>query len=124
MAEATKERHEAQRAADRTYQRAEDAMGTFYETGRRTLQSMIELNRNSMRTGYEFSRTMQEESLRWTDAWIDNLTRLQKSYLKSFHDCNNRMQEFVEKTARENNDRMEQSLDQGMEMMAPAGGRR
>lgn len=116
---ATTARQRAERATEQTFQRAEDTMGTFFDNGRQTFLSMLEYNRNTLRTGYEFARQFQEESFRLTDTWLDTVTKFQKSAIHSIQDWNNRVQDLAEQTAKETNDRIEETLDQGMELVTP-----
>ena len=116
-------REKAERSVEQTMQRAEDTIGTILDNNRRTMQTMIEFNRNSITTGYEFARNVQEEGIRLTDIWFDNITRFQKNYMKSFQDYSSRYQDMTAKTIRENQDRVEETLDQSIELVTPGGGR-
>ncbi len=117
MVEATKERTE--RTAEQAFQRAEDAVGTLFENQRKTMQAVIDFNKNSMNTGYEFARNLHEEGMRLTDAWLENMTKFNKNYMKSFQDYTSRYQEYTEKVWREQQDRLEESLDQSMDIVTP-----
>lgn len=116
MAEATKER---ERTAEQAFQRAEDTIGTMMENNRRTVQTMVEFNMNSFNTTYEFARNVQDESLRLSEAWLDHISRFQKSYFKSVQDVATRMQDLTEKVVKENRERVEETLDQSLEAVAP-----
>jgi hypothetical protein len=122
MAEtSTKER--AEKMAEQTFQRAEDTLGSMMDNNRQTWLSVMEYNRHSIRTSYEFARNVQEEGMRLTDTWLDTMSKFQKTYMKSFQEYNNRVQDMAERTVRENNERFEEAIDQGIEMVSPGTSR-
>lgn len=117
MAETTRERTD--RMTEQSFQKAESAFSNVFDSSRHTLMVMMEFNRNNLRTSYEFARQVQEESLRLTDAWFDHMSQFQKSYLKSLQNYSHQVQDMTEKTAKETNDRLEDVIDQSMEMVTP-----
>jgi hypothetical protein len=122
MAESkTAERERTERNVDQTFQRAEDAFGTMFDNSRRAFQAMLEYNRNNINTSYQMMRDMQDESIRFTDAFFDNLTRLQKNNVKSMENFAQQFQTYTEKVVKENQSRMEESIDQGLELVTPGG---
>lgn len=107
--------------AEQAYRRAEDTMGTVFDNNRRAFQTLFDYNRTSMNTTFQLARDIQDESLRFTDAWFDQVTKFQKNTLKTFQDYTTRFQDYTEKTVKENQNRFEETVDQTMELVTPAG---
>jgi hypothetical protein len=97
-------------------------MHAFFDSNRQAFYGMIEFQRRNLDTGMQFARMMQEEGLRFTDQWVDQVSRMQKNTLKSFHDYSNRFQDSAEKVMREQQHSFEQTMDRSFEMAGTAAG--
>lgn len=93
-------------------------MTTAFENNRQAVQSFVELQRNMITAGWDFFRTVQDETYRVSDAMVEQTLKFQKSAYKTTQDATNRFQELTEKTVRDNNERLNQSLDQSLEMVS------
>jgi hypothetical protein len=123
MAEKTQTREQQTRERmNETYDRAENFMHAFFDSNRQAFYGMIEFQRRNLDTGMQFARMMQEEGLRFTDQWVDQVSRMQKNTLKSFHDYSNRFQDSAEKVMREQQHSFEQTMDRSFEMAGTAAG--
>jgi hypothetical protein len=122
MAEKTQTREQTRERMNETYDRAENFMHAFFDSNRQAFYGMIEFQRRNLDTGMQFARMMQEEGLRFTDQWVDQVSRMQKNTLKSFHDYSNRFQDSAEKVMREQQHSFEQTMDRSFEMAGTAAG--
>ena len=108
----------AEKTFEQTYGRVEEMMTTAFENNRQAVQSFVELQRNMITAGWDFFRTVQDETYRVSDAMVEQTLKFQKSAYKTTQDATNRFQELTEKTVRDNNERLNQSLDQSLEMVS------
>lgn len=112
---------------DRTEQafgRAEETLSTMFDSGLRAAQAMFNFNRAQFNTTMDLTRDMQQESLRLTDAWVDQVTRFQKNTLKTMQDYSTKFQDVTERAVKENQVRFEESVDQTINLVTPNGRRR
>lgn len=108
---------------EQAYNRAEDNMSSMMDNSRKTFKAMFDLNAKQMNTTLQFARDMQDESLRLTDAWFDQVSKFQKNTMKTFHDYTSRFQDYTEQTVRDTQTRVEEGMEQTMEMVSPAAAR-
>lgn len=106
---------------EQAYYRAEDTVSSMFDTSRKAFHTMFEFNHKQLNTTLQLARDIQDESLRLTDAWLDQVTRYQKNTMKSFQDYTVRFQDYTEKTVKDTQSRVEESVDKTLELVTPAG---
>ncbi|MBY0404558.1 MAG: hypothetical protein K2X66_11715 [Cyanobacteria bacterium] len=111
--------------SEKVFNQAETTVSAMFDNSRKAFQAVFDYNRTNLNTSLQMARDIQDESLRFTDAWFDQVTKFQKNTLKSMQDYSHRFQDYTEKSVKENQVRFEESVDQTMDFVTPAGrGRR
>ncbi len=125
MAEAkTADRERAEQSIERAFSRAEDMMSAIGENNRRMVQAAVAFNRYAMQSTMRLAYDIQNESLRVTDAWLDQVLKFQRNNLSLIQDYSKNFQEHAQKAVETSQTQMEESMTKTMEMVAPAGRRR
>jgi putative IMPACT (imprinted ancient) family translation regulator len=120
MAEAkATERERIEQSVERAFNRAEDTFSSVYENNRRTVQAMVAYSRNNIEASNRLARDIQDESMRWTQASLDQMMKLVHNNLALVQDFYKRFNDSSERLMKENGNHIEDNINQGMAMMTP-----